>query len=186
MNNRPHNLHPEKNFWQGSPSKRVAGTYPLACIAALAGLIYYVPDIAWRIQNFFASLPFIPPGWSIFTPLAALIAFMLPSLWSFLGQVMTSFECTSERLIIRRGILIRTEDEVELYRVVDVVQSANLIQMVMGVGTVTVKSTDQTGNVTMPSITKASDVRNAIRTASEDCKTRRGTIRLLNEGGGTI
>ncbi len=109
--------------------------------------------------------------------------FMIPGFWSYLYQTTTIYTCTSERLIIEKGLFVRTEDEIELYRVIDVFSSANLFQMLFGVGSVRVKSTDQTGNVVVPSILKPSVVRNIVRTAAENCKTQRGTLRVLNELG---
>lgn len=185
--NRRNPDHPaERSLWAGSPSKRVAGVFPLICAAAIvAGFIYYpeLPSIAARIV---AQLLGRYSPWMDFTAYALAGAFLFPSVWSFLGQITTNYECTTERLIIRKGILVRTEDEVELYRVVDVLQTANVLQMLVGVGTVFIKSTDQTGNVAIASVTRSSQVRNVIRSASEECKTRRGTLRVLNEGAGVF
>jgi uncharacterized membrane protein YdbT with pleckstrin-like domain len=151
----------------------------------VAGFIYFpeVPGIVTRIATQ-VSGQYTP--WMDLTAYIIAGLFLLPSCWSFLSQITTNYECTSERLIIRKGILVRTEDEVELYRVIDVLQSANVLQMLVGVGTVFVKSTDQTGNVAIASVTKSGKVRNVIRTASEECKTRRGTLRVLNEAAGAF
>jgi hypothetical protein len=61
----------------------------------------------------------------------------------------------------------------------DVIQSVNIAQRLFGIGTVHVASTDRTGTVVLPGIRRPSAVRNAIRTAAERCKNRRGTVRIL-------
>ncbi|TLX16795.1 PH domain-containing protein [Rhizobium sp. MHM7A] len=186
MNKRNSAAETERSLWTGSPSKRVAIVFPLVCVCAIvAGFIYYpeIQEIAARIA---AQLSGHYAPWMDYSAYILAAIFILPGVWSFLGQVTTNYECTSERLIIRKGILVRTEDEVELYRVVDVLQSANVLQMLVGVGTVFVKSTDQTGNVAIASVTQSARVRNVIRTASEECKTRRGTLRVLNEAAGVF
>lgn len=186
MNQRISAPETERSLWAGSPSKRVAIVFPLFCACAIVvGFIYY-PDLPGIVTRVLVQLTGQYAPWMDFAAYILATVFILPGVWSFLGQITTNYECTSERLIIRKGILVRTEDEVELYRVVDVLQSANILQMLVGVGTVFVKSTDQTGNVAIASVTQSARVRNVIRTASEECKTRRGTLRVLNEAAGVF
>lgn len=104
---------------------------------------------------------------------------MLNVAYWFLYQKTCHFVLTNERLIVRYGVLMRVEDEVELYRVVDVTQTTGLIQRFLGVGNIQVSSTDRTGSVIMPLIANPSSVRNAIRTEAERCKNRRGAVRIL-------
>jgi membrane protein YdbS with pleckstrin-like domain len=113
-------------------------------------------------------------------------ALYLPSglllLWfaaRFFYQRTCSFTLTDERLIVRYGVLLRVEDEIELYRVVDVAQTVGLVQRLLGVGNVFVSSTDRTGNVVLPLVREPSKVRNSIRTQAERCKSRRGSVRIL-------
>lgn len=186
MNQRNSAPETERSLWAGSPSKRVAMVFPLVCACAIvAGFIYY-PEIPNLVTQLLVQVLGQYAPWMDFSAYILAAMFVLPGVWSFLGQITTNYECTTERLIIRKGILIRTEDEVELYRVIDVLQTANVLQMLVGVGTVFVKSTDQTGNVAIASVTKSSFVRNVIRSASEECKTRRGTLRVLNEAAGVF
>lgn len=186
MNQRNSGHEIERTLWTGSPSKRVAIVFPLTSLAAAIAAFHYFPNTSRIVTSTISSLTGQYMPWMDFAAYILAAIFILPGIWSFLGQITTNYECTSERLIIRKGILVRTEDEVELYRVIDVLQTANVLQMLVGVGTVFVKSTDQTGNVAIASVTKSSNVRNTIRTASEECKTRRGTLRVLNEAAGVF
>lgn len=56
----------------------------------------------------------------------------------------TTYEVSEERLILRRGIFVKSIDEVELYRVKDVRLDFTLINQWAGIGTITVTSSDET------------------------------------------
>src|SRR3712207_4216327 len=45
---------------------------------------------------------------------------LLIVVWKWLQNVSSRYEVTSQRLIVRRGIIMKSIDEVELYRVKDV------------------------------------------------------------------
>lgn len=112
----------------------------------------------------------------MYAPCALLV---LNFLYRFAYQKTCSFTLTDERLILRYGLLLRVEDEVELYRVVDVTQTISIVQRLLGVGNIQVTSTDRTGLVVMPLVKSPSSVRNAVRTEAERCKSRRGSVRIL-------
>lgn len=170
---------PETTLWSGTPSKRVAGLAPLTVAAAFVASWFYAPQAWFTASRLGSSLYLQNPDMAALAPFlfAALIVAIF--LYGYFFAVTTQYECTSERLIIRKGLFVRTEDEIELYRVIDVVQGANIFQMLMGVGHVTVKNTDQTGTTTIASITSSAKVRNVIRTAAEQCKARR--VRVFAE-----
>lgn len=112
----------------------------------------------------------------LYAPSALLV---LNFLYRFAYQKTCSFTLTDERLIVRYGLLLRVEDEVELYRIVDVTQTISIVQRLLGVGNIQVTSTDRTGLVVMPLIKSPASVRNAVRTEAERCKSRRGSVRIL-------
>jgi membrane protein YdbS with pleckstrin-like domain len=172
-------LPPETMLWNGSPSQRVAAIKPLAVAIILGASFIYKPD-AWTFAaRICASL--YPPQAELasLAPIAFACAIFTIFFYGYAYAVTTKYTCTSERLIIQQGLLSRSEDEIELYRVIDIVQTAHIMQMLLGVGSVTIKNTDQTGTITMPSITAASDVRNIVRSAAEQCKARR--VRVFAE-----
>jgi uncharacterized membrane protein YdbT with pleckstrin-like domain len=53
-----------------------------------------------------------------------------------------SFEVTDQRLIVRRGILFKTVDEIELYRIRDVRLHYSLANQMADIGTLTLTSSD--------------------------------------------
>lgn len=108
------------------------------------------------------------------------IAVFARGFYMYLYQRTCEFELTDERLIVRYGLIMRVEDEIELYRIVDVTQTVGIFQRVIGVGNVYVSSTDRTGAVFIPLVRNSAAIRNAVRDAAEECKNRRGALRILS------
>lgn len=167
----------EKIYWQAGPSKLAILLIPRLLVEIIVAVALLHPFILSAMNTFIAVLPLPREIQDIapFTP-AGLVA--LTALWSFLQESTKKFILTSERLIIRYGVMVRTEDEVELYRVIDAVHTVNVFQRLINVGTVTVTSSDKTGTVAMNSIHAPSKVRNGLRKLAERCKSKRG-VRIL-------
>lgn len=62
----------------------------------------------------------------------------------WLHNVSTHYELTDQRLIIRRGIINKTTDEIELYRVKDVSVAYSIINQWVDIGEITIQSSDPT------------------------------------------
>lgn len=60
------------------------------------------------------------------------------------ANLATTYEVTADRLILHRGILSKSIDEIELYRVKDVRIDFTLINQWAGIGTITITSSDET------------------------------------------
>lgn len=167
----------EKIYWEAGPSKLAIALTPRLLVEIIIAAALLHPFIQSAMSTLIAVLPLSREIQDIapFTP-AGLVA--LIALWTFLQESTKKFILTSERLIIRYGVMVRTEDEVELYRVIDAVHTVNVFQRLINVGTVSVTSSDKTGTVVMNSIYSPSKVRNGLRKLSERCKSRRG-VRIL-------
>jgi len=63
---------------------------------------------------------------------------------TFLGLPLsfTTYELDEERLFIRTGIFTRVEDEIRLYRIIDITLKQTLWQRIFGVGTIHCCSSD--------------------------------------------
>lgn len=89
---------------------------------------------------------------------------ILIALWRWLVVRCTRFELTSERLIVRRGVLNRTTDEIELYRVKDTRLDEPLILRLVGCGNIVLSTSDRsTPILEMRAIRDANSVRESIR-----------------------
>ncbi|HEX8526045.1 PH domain-containing protein [Allosphingosinicella sp.] len=74
-----------------------------------------------------------------FTALALLIVL---AVW--FRNLATTYEICRERIVIRRGIFIKSIDEIEMYRVKDIRLDFTLINQLGNIGTMTVTSSDET------------------------------------------
>ncbi|MFO0631949.1 MAG: PH domain-containing protein [Nannocystaceae bacterium] len=63
--------------------------------------------------------------------------------WTFLRHATTRYKITLRRIEFERGVLSKTVDSLELWRVLDVKYNQSLWDRIMGVARVTVMSTDQ-------------------------------------------
>lgn len=59
-------------------------------------------------------------------------------------NLATTYEVTEDRLILHRGILNKSIDEIELYRIKDIRIDFTLINQMAGIGTITLLSSDET------------------------------------------
>lgn len=74
-----------------------------------------------------------------------------------------SYRVTDERIIITSGIASRSESEIELYRVKDLAVNQGMIQKVIGIGNITIRSSSET--LEMKGIPNAYVLREKMRNA---------------------
>ncbi len=93
--------------------------------------------------------------------------------WSF-----TKYSLTEERLFVETGFFNTTENEVRLYRIMDVQLTRSLGQKIVGVGTIHVKSADKT--LKDFEIKSVKDSRNVKEMLSELVEKNRTEKRVMN------
>ena len=64
--------------------------------------------------------------------------------WCGLPWSFTVYSFDEERLFIKTGVLSIKEDEIRLYRILDLSLKRSFIQRIFGLGTITVDSSDKT------------------------------------------
>ncbi len=87
-----------------------------------------------------------------------------------------TYELTEDRLILRKGIFVKSIDEIELYRVKDVRMDFTLINQWAGIGTISIDSSDETtrqGALVMPHIERAADRREELRRLVDTARQKR-------------
>jgi uncharacterized membrane protein YdbT with pleckstrin-like domain len=109
-------------------------------VAVAAAVIFFVPDWDTRTQ--------IRLGVGVLALIVALVTSLVP----FLRWFTTRYVLTTHRLIIRIGILSRSGRDVPLGRVNDAQFSHNLIQRILGTGTLTVESGGENGQLVLKNI----------------------------------
>lgn len=142
----------EATIWRGSPSMLSTLYFWVFSFAAAifmydqfgklmaslynAGFFYDLP----RVVPLFYSAPAQLKPWAQMLPS---ILCVFPVFWYSLGLVCTSYRLTNQRLHIRSGILVRTHDQLELFRVRDFILDAPVYLLILGIANVRVISRDE-------------------------------------------
>ncbi|MBY0284929.1 MAG: PH domain-containing protein [Sphingomonas sp.] len=96
--------------------------------------------------------------------------------WRWLTNIAVGYELTDQRLIIRRGILNKTTDEIELYRIKDTTIAYSVINQLTDIGTITIRSSDATtsgGDLVLPDIPQGRAIREEIRRLTDAARQLR-------------
>ena len=100
-------------------------------------------------------------------------------LWQWLVIRTTVYELTSERLKLRRGVLNKHLDEVELYRVRDYQLEQPFLLRLFGLGNILLRTSDRSHpNVRLRAIRDGEQLYERIRSAVEQCRSRKGVREL--------
>lgn len=105
----------------------------------------------------------------------------------WLGNMGASFVVTDQRLIVRRGVFLKTIDEIELYRIKDVRIGYSLLNQLAGIGTLTLTSSDPTtagAAFTIRDVPDAIARREELRDLVEAARRRRGVREMDFDTGG--
>lgn len=86
----------------------------------------------------------------------------------------TKYELEEERLFVKTGFLNQNEDEVRLYRIMDLSLSRSIWQRMFGVGTIHCASADKSlGNFDIVSIKKPRDVKEMLSKCVEEQRDKK-------------
>ena len=115
------------------------------------------------------------PEWGIYllglTALSLLIVLV-----KWVRNIAATYEVTEDRLIIRRGIIFKSIDEIELYRVKDIRIDFTLANQWANIGTITVCSSDETtreGDLVLPEVQGARGRREELRRLVDVARQKR-------------
>jgi uncharacterized membrane protein YdbT with pleckstrin-like domain len=110
-------------------------------------------------------------------PLALTGLALLIVLAKWADAMGAKYQVTPERLIVRRGILMKSIDEVELYRVKDVRMDFSLLNQLAGIGTICLSSSDETtrtADLIMRHVPQAQMRREELRKLVDAARRKRG------------
>ena len=161
----------ETTFWKGSPSQ-------------------------WLNIGHFAAALLLAVGISIlgvaFPP--ALIALIIPLIWIVWRYLMVrtqTFEMTNERLRISKGVINQEIDEVELYRVKDILLVRKWWMRMTGLGTIHLDTSDRSmPQIDIHAIRDSLELRESLRKKVEAMRDKK-RVREMDfdetaaEGGGS-
>lgn len=98
------------------------------------------------------------------------------AIWKYLEVRTWDFKVTDQRIIIRKGVLSRTTDELELFRVKDIRQDEPFILRLVGLSNIQLRTSDRSHRVlTIPGLKNADELRERLRIEVEK---RRETKRV--------
>ena len=95
----------------------------------------------------------------------------------WLQNLSASYEITDQRLIVKRGLVMKSIDEIELYRIKDVRVDYSLVNQITDIGTITITSSDRTtGNAqfVLRDIPAARERREGLRKLVDRARRLRG------------
>jgi uncharacterized membrane protein YdbT with pleckstrin-like domain len=102
------------------------------------------------------------------------------ALWKWLVVRNIEYQLTSERLKLRQGVLNKTHDEIELYRVRDYRLEQPLVLRFFALANITIRTTDTTNpTLVLRAISDGEGVLERVRRHVEDCRARKN-VRALD------
>lgn len=130
-------------------------------------------EFLWNVTGSIADVKYNPLYWvfSVCTLGIFLIAL-------YLKRVYRTYVLTNQRLIVITGIISKSVDEIELFRIVDSSAEQSLVDIWANLGTIYVNSTDLTGNLRMIKIPNPHFVRDSLRQAYTLARQKKGTVVL--------
>jgi uncharacterized membrane protein YdbT with pleckstrin-like domain len=124
----------------------------------------------------FALLVAMAGDWGAW-PLLATAAALVIVLAKWVETMSAKYQITPERLIIRRGIFLKSIDEIELYRIKDVRMNFTLLNQLTGIGAICLTTSDETtrgGDFVMREVPRAHARREDIRRLVDAARRQRG------------
>ncbi len=155
----------ERVIWSGTPSQVVnLGVYLLGGVIAaiLLGSWVWMSRAEWVHGAM---------HWAFVAPLLLVLLWLA---YQWVRVKTTRYELTTQRLRLRQGILAKTTEELELYRVRDWTLAEPLLYRILRLGTITLITTDQTTpTITLPALPHAHEVREQLRENVEIMRTKK-------------
>ena len=91
--------------------------------------------------------------------------------WCGLPWTFTKYELTKEKMIIKSGFFTQNQDEIRLYRIMDLSLKRSLIQRMFGLGTIHCHSVDKTvKNFEVKNIKNSENVKETLSDLIEEAR----------------
>ena len=111
--------------------------------------------------------------WGVLLAPSGIGLILLARAWYLVAS--TRYRLTTQRLFAQTGLIAKNLEEVELFRVKDVTLSQGMLDRMLGTGTVTVLSTDDTApRLELAGIRDPLAAKEALRTAFRAARQREG------------
>jgi membrane protein YdbS with pleckstrin-like domain len=168
---------PEEELWSGAYSpKAMTAWYIVAIVIGIVGIV-----ITSNID---------PNGWMA-VAIGLLIVLGCLALYSGYKRMSEHYRLTTHRFVVQKGLLSRTDNRILLVDIDDITVRQGLIQRMFNLGTITLRTTDETtteespdrdtlgkGIVTMDGIENPRQVGDLIDESRRAERTRRGVYMM--------
>ena len=92
----------------------------------------------------------------------------MATIWTDKKRSFTKYICTDEKFIVEAGMLSTREDEIRLYRILDLTLERSFMQRIFGLGTIKCDTMDKSmPKLEIKNIKKSRDVKEMISEAVE-------------------
>lgn len=142
-------------------------------LAGWGTILLAIAGVAGTLLASAGTIPLVGLEWA---PLLLLVAAVVIVVVKWVQNLAAKYELTEERLIVRRGIIMKSVDEVELYRVKDVRINFSIINQLAGLGHITITSSDETtrgGELLLRDIERAQPRREQLRRLVDTARQKR-------------
>lgn len=161
----------EKTLWQGTPSPMLLAGYVFGIVAALVVIPLLFRFFGSTMPDEIRAAGLMGTGWIITAILVLVQAVAFLIAWIKLRS--TSYTITNQRVQIEQGIFSKTVDEIDLRYVDDSSFTQTLIDRMLGIGNVTLLSSDKTSpNYVLRSIRDPRGVREMVRAEAYNVSQR--------------
>jgi membrane protein YdbS with pleckstrin-like domain len=161
----------EETLWRGNPSAKILLGQLLAIVVVLIVIPIVAHSIAANITDFEASSRAVRVGWWLTS-----IIVILQLVWLFIALARlrsTMYTISNQRVMVEKGILSKSLGEIDLRYVDDTQFFQSLIARLLGIGNVTIVSSDKTTPVfVLQGVNDPRGVRELIRTQAYQVSQR--------------
>jgi uncharacterized membrane protein YdbT with pleckstrin-like domain len=163
----------ERTVWKGKPSQALnLRTFFLCALISLVAIFFFIGLKNWiyRPTGGIGFKQFVLWDLSIW-----ILAPMVIAVWKWLAVRSQLYEVTTERIRVTRGVLTRRSDDLELYRVKDIILVQPFIRRLFGLGDIVLTTNDSSSPVlVLPAVPRAKWLREEIRRCVEVGRVDKG------------
>jgi uncharacterized membrane protein YdbT with pleckstrin-like domain len=132
----------EQTLWSGTPSATLLAGYIAAIVATLVLIPLAAHFFGATMQDDVRATGIVTVGWIITGVLTLIEVVALLVAWMRLRSTM--YTITNQRVLVEQGIVSKTVGEIDLRYVDDSSFTQTLVERILGIGTVTMISSDKT------------------------------------------
>jgi uncharacterized membrane protein YdbT with pleckstrin-like domain len=159
----------------GFPQRLLADDEKLVLVLRRHIKVLFVPFMIFVGVAVLFGLSFLIPAgaqpWGLIVVGAlALLVLIRWALWPLVVWANTTYAITTRRLIIRTGVFNRSGHDMPLSRLNDVSFSHNLLERMLGCGTLVVESAGEQGQLKLDDVPKVELVQHTLHRLSDDLR----------------